>query len=87
VVEMPRKVEGVKTLRELIQDQNGILRLLAEINRIEDVKTRETLIHIYNVIISLWMYWNVTHDEEVEWHMKYYEKKFFDILSKARVSD
>jgi len=81
---MPESVKGIRDLKSLLQDGYGILRLLAEIKTIESESIRESLLRLFDVIISLWMYWNVTGDEESEWHIKYYERKFFDLLSKTK---
>jgi len=80
---MPRKLEGIKSLRDLLDEQEGTMKMLAEIKAIPNMNLREKLLGLFNVIMSLWAYWNITHDEIAEGHIQYYEQLFFDLLAEG----
>jgi len=71
----------IEELKEHILDQNAMIRI---INEVENVEIRAKLMYLYNVIIALWMYWNLTHEEDVEFHIQYYQTKFFNLLFKSK---
>ena len=81
---MPEKLVGVESLEKLLKDQDNILRMFGEISTFEDDNTRETLMYLYNVLMSLWMYWNKTGDKEAEYHLRYYQNKFFQMFFEAK---
>lgn len=77
---MPIKL-GIEELRNQILDQEAIIKM---VNEIKNVEVRTVLINLYNVIIALWTYWNITQEEETEYHISYYQRKFFDLFFKQK---
>jgi len=72
---------GIEELRKQISDQEVIIKML---NEVKDVGARTVLLRLYDVIMALWTYWDVTQDKEAEYYISYYQKKFFNLLFKER---
>jgi len=81
---MPEKVKGIEGIKYLMETQDGVARLLEEVRKVEDKNVKSCLLRLYDVIVSLWMYWNDSGDEIAERDIQYYQAKFFDILSRAK---
>jgi len=83
VIVLPTRISGIEGVKYLVASQEGIIKLLSEVGKIKDETVRVRLIRLYEVITSLWMYWNDSGDEVAAGDIEYYQKKFFSLLAEA----